>query len=58
MVVILAVGLTARNLDTNGKAWLNIHSEAAAVDVNGQWHAEVWGLPTRNPCRAVDCLSE
>jgi len=45
MVVILAVGLSAWNLDTNGKpgSISEIHSEAAAVNVHGEWHAEVWG---------------
>ena len=32
MVLILAVGLSARNLDTKGKAWLDAHSEAAAIN--------------------------
>jgi len=40
---IFAVGLSAGNLDTRGKAWLNARSEAAAVNVNGEWHAKEWG---------------
>jgi len=43
MVLILAVGLSARNLETKGKAWLDAHSEAAAINVNGDWHAKEWG---------------
>jgi hypothetical protein len=43
MVLMLAVGLSARNLDTKGKAWLDAHSEAAAINVNGDWHAKEWG---------------
>lgn len=43
MVLILAVGLSARNLDTKGKAWLDTHTEAAAINVNGVWHAKEWG---------------
>ena len=26
-----------------GKAWLGAHSDAAAVNVNGSWHAKEWG---------------
>lgn len=43
MVLSLAVGLSARNLDTKGKAWLDAHSEAAAIDVNGNWYTKEWG---------------
>jgi hypothetical protein len=43
MVLILAVGLSARNVDTKGKAWFDAHSDAAAVNVNGDWHAKEWG---------------
>ncbi len=43
IVLILAVGLSARNLDTKGKAWLDTHSEAAAINVNGNWYAKEWG---------------
>ncbi len=43
VVLILAVGLSAKNLDTKGKAWLDAHSEAAAINVNGDWHAKEWG---------------
>ncbi len=43
MVLILTVGLSARNLETKGKAWLDAHSEAAAINVDGVWHAKEWG---------------
>jgi hypothetical protein len=43
MVLILAVGLSAGDLDTKGKAWLDAHSEASAINVNGNWHAKEWG---------------
>ena len=43
LVLILAVGLNAKDLDTKGKAWLGAHSDAAAVNVNGSWHAKEWG---------------
>ncbi|MGA2644441.1 MAG: hypothetical protein ABSF15_06985 [Candidatus Sulfotelmatobacter sp.] len=43
MVFILTVGLSAGNLETKGKAWLGAHSEAAAINVNGVWHAKAWG---------------
>ncbi|MGA9306338.1 MAG: hypothetical protein WBW31_13130 [Candidatus Sulfotelmatobacter sp.] len=43
MVFVLAVNLSAKDLDTKGKAWLGAHSDAAAVNVNGSWHAKEWG---------------
>lgn len=43
VILILAVGLSAKNLDTKGKAWLDAHSEAAAINVNGDWRAKEWG---------------
>lgn len=43
LVLILAVRLNAKDLDTKGKAWLGAHSDAAAVNVNGSWHAKEWG---------------
>jgi hypothetical protein len=42
-ILILVVGLSAGNLDTKGKAWLTAHSEAAAINVNGDWRAKEWG---------------
>jgi hypothetical protein len=38
VVLMLAVGLSAKNVNTKGKAWLDAHSEAAAINVNGDWH--------------------
>jgi hypothetical protein len=43
VVLILSVGLRARDLETRGKAWLDAHSEAAAVNINGNWHEKDWG---------------
>ena len=43
VVLILAVGLSAGDLETKGKAWLDAHSETAAINVNGNWHAKEWG---------------
>jgi hypothetical protein len=43
LVLILVVGLSAGNVETKGKAWLDPHSEAAAINVNGEWHAQEWG---------------
>ena len=43
VVLVLAVGLRAGDLETKGKAWLDAHSEAAAINVNGNWHAKEWG---------------
>lgn len=46
VVLVLAIGLSAGDLDTKGKAWLNTHSDAAAINVNGSWHAKDWGAIT------------
>lgn len=43
VVLILNVGLSAKDLETKGKAWLDTHSEPAAVNVNGNWHEKDWG---------------
>ena len=43
VLLILSVGLSARDLETKGKTWLDAHSEAAAVNVNGNWHEKDWG---------------
>jgi hypothetical protein len=43
VVLVLNVGLSAKDLDTRGKAWLDAHSEPAAVNVNGSWHEKDWG---------------
>jgi hypothetical protein len=48
MVLILAIGLSAKNVDTKGKTWLDAHSEAAAVNVNGEWHDKQWGKVVLN----------
>jgi len=43
VLIMLTVGLSAKNLDTEGKAWLDAHNEAAAIDVDGVWYAKEWG---------------
>lgn len=43
VVFILGVSLSAGDLETKGKAWLDAHSEAAAINVKGNWHAKEWG---------------
>ncbi len=43
VVFILAVGLSAGDLESKGKAWLDAHSDAASINVNGNWHAKEWG---------------
>jgi hypothetical protein len=43
VVLVLNVGLSAKDLETRGKAWLDAHSEQAAVNVNGSWHEKDWG---------------
>jgi hypothetical protein len=42
-IFILVQGLSAGNLNTKGKAWLDAHSEAAAINVKGDWYAKEWG---------------
>ena len=56
VVLMLAVGLSAKNLDTKGKAWLDAHSEAAAINVNGNWHAKEWGKIVLNQSRGQQRL--
>jgi len=43
LVLLVAVGLSARNLDTKGKAWLDAHNDPASINVNGTWYAKDWG---------------
>lgn len=43
MILVLAVGLSAGDLDTKGKAWLDSHNEPPAINVAGNWHAKEWG---------------
>jgi hypothetical protein len=43
MVLLLAVSVSAGDLQTKGKAWLDAHSDAAAMNVNGAWHSKDWG---------------
>ncbi len=43
VVLIVAVGLSARDLETKGKAWLDAHSGAPPTDVNGVWYEKEWG---------------
>jgi hypothetical protein len=43
MIAIVPASLSARDLETKGKAWLDAHSDAAAINVNGNWHAKEWG---------------
>lgn len=48
IVLVLAVPLIAGDLATKGKAWLDPHTEAAAINVNGEWHETEWGLVVLN----------
>ena len=48
VVLILAVGVSAGDLETKGKTWLGSHSEAAAINVNGHWHEKSWGKVVLN----------
>ncbi len=57
VVLMLAVGLSAKNLDTKGKAWLDAHSEAAAINVNGNWHAKEWGKIVLNQAQGSKDLT-
>ena len=42
-ILVLVVGMSAGNLNTKGKDWLAAHSEAAAININGDWRAKEWG---------------
>ncbi len=46
VVLIFALGVSARNVDTKGKAWLDAHKDPAEINVNGKWHAKEWGKIT------------
>ena len=48
IVLVFVVALSAGDLETKGKAWLNPHSEAAAINVNGEWHETEWGMVVLN----------
>jgi len=48
VVLILAVGVSAGDLETKGKTWLGSHSEAAALNINGHWHEKSWGKVVLN----------
>lgn len=48
VVLIFAVGVSAGDLDTKGKAWLGPHNEPAAINVNGHWHEKSWGKVVLN----------
>jgi len=43
LVLLFVVCLSAGDRETKGKAWLASHTEAAAISVNGKWHAKEWG---------------
>lgn len=48
VVLILAVGVSAGDLETKGKTWLGSRSEATAINVNGHWHEKSWGKVVLN----------
>lgn len=43
MVLVLIIPLSAGNLTTKGRAWLDANGGAAAVDVSGVWYSKAWG---------------
>lgn len=48
VVLIFAVGVSAGDLRTKGKAWLDPHNEPAGINVNGKWHEKSWGRVVLN----------
>lgn len=46
VVLIFAVGVSAGDLRTKGKAWLDPHKDPAEINVNGKWHEKAWGRVT------------
>ena len=46
LVLVLAASLSAGDLETKGKAWLDSRSEAASINVKGSWHEREWGTVT------------
>ena len=43
MVLLLVTSLSAKDLEAKGKAWLDSHSGAPAINVTGNWHEKAWG---------------
>jgi hypothetical protein len=48
VVLVIAVGVSAGDLGTKGKAWLDPHNEPAAVNLNGNWYDKEWGKVVLN----------
>jgi hypothetical protein len=44
LVLILATTLTARSVRNQGRKWLDAQTDPSAVNVNGVWDAEEWGV--------------
>ena len=43
-LLVLAPSMNARTpLNTNGRAWLDAHADAALINVDGNWFAKEWG---------------
>jgi hypothetical protein len=51
LVIILTVALSAQDIETKGKAWVDAHSESPAPDVSGVWYAREWGKIVVNQSR-------
>ncbi len=43
ITVILTIPLSAGNLTTKGRAWLDAQGQNAAADVSGVWYSKGWG---------------
>ncbi len=48
IVLLFVVTASAGDLETKGKAWLGPHSEAATINVNGNWYEKAWGKVVLN----------
>ena len=46
VVLFFALSVSAKDVDTKGKAWLDTHKDPATINVNGKWHAREWGRVT------------
>jgi hypothetical protein len=42
IVLVFATALRAKNLDTEGKVWLDAHNEPATINVHGVWQEKKW----------------
>jgi hypothetical protein len=44
LCISLPVSLTAAKVEVEGKAWLDAQKDPAAINVNGAWNSDEWGV--------------